>query len=80
MSCEWLIVIGMARAVWRACSEIKSRSTQATSDSYAIDPDGEGGYIPFTVYGDTIDKKLHVRSQMHIITSSPLVTFPCKHV
>ena len=40
----------------KTCSEIKSRSTQAPSGSYVIDPDGEGGYNSFSVYCDMIDK------------------------
>ena len=34
----------------RTCSELKSYSSRGTSGSYVIDPDGEGGYEPFTVY------------------------------
>ena len=41
----------------KTCSEIKLYSPQATSGSYVIDPDGEGGYEPFTVYCDMTDKK-----------------------
>ncbi|CAH3025879.1 unnamed protein product, partial [Porites evermanni] len=40
----------------KTCSEIKSHSPQATSGSYVIDPDGEGGYQPFSVFCDMIDK------------------------
>ena len=40
----------------KTCSEIKSYSSQATSDSYVIDPDGEEGYEPFTVSCDMTDK------------------------
>ena len=40
----------------KTCSEIKLYSPQATSGSYVIDPDGEGGYEPFTVYCDMTDK------------------------
>ena len=40
----------------KTCSEIKLYNPQATSGSYDIDPDGEGGYEPFTVYCDMTDK------------------------
>ncbi|CAH3168769.1 unnamed protein product, partial [Porites lobata] len=40
----------------KSCSEIKLCSPQATSGSYVIDPDGEGGYEPFTVHCDMTDK------------------------
>jgi len=40
----------------KTCSDIKSHSSQAVSASYVIDPDGEGGYEPFTVYCDMTDK------------------------
>ena len=40
----------------KTCSEIKSHSLKATSGSYVIDPDGEGGYEPFTVFCDMTDK------------------------
>lgn len=40
----------------KTCSEIKLYSPQATSGSYVIDPDGDGGYPPFTVYCDMTDK------------------------
>ena len=40
----------------KSCSEIKLYSPQATSGSYVIDPDGEGGYEPFTVHCDMTDK------------------------
>ena len=40
----------------KSCSEIKTHSPQATSGSYVIDPDGEGGYEPFTVVCDMTDK------------------------
>lgn len=35
-----------------SCSEIKYHNPQATSGLYFIDPDGEGGYKPFTVACD----------------------------
>ena len=35
---------------------MKSHSPQATSGSYIIDPDGEGGYEQFTVFCDMTDK------------------------
>ena len=44
------------RITGKTCSEIKLYSPQATSGSYVIDPDGEGGYEPFTVYCDMTDK------------------------
>ena len=40
----------------KTCSETKLYSSQATSGSYVIDPDGEGGYQPFTVHCDMTDK------------------------
>ena len=40
----------------KTCSEIKLHSPKATSGSYVIDPDGEGGYEPFTVHCDMTDK------------------------
>ena len=40
----------------KTCSDIKSYSSQAVGASYVIDPDGEGGYEPFTVYCDMTDK------------------------
>ena len=40
----------------KTCSEIKLYNPQATSGSYVIDPDGEGGYEPFTVHCDMTDK------------------------
>ncbi|KAL9979545.1 hypothetical protein ACROYT_G017221 [Oculina patagonica] len=40
----------------KTCSDIKSQSSQAVSGDYVIDPDGEGGYKPFTVYCDMTDK------------------------
>ena len=44
------------RITGKTCSEIKLYSPQATSGSYVIDPDGEGGYEPFTVHCDMTDK------------------------
>ncbi|KAL9979550.1 hypothetical protein ACROYT_G017228 [Oculina patagonica] len=38
------------------CSAVKSSSPEAVSADYVIDPDGEGGYEPFTVYCDMTDK------------------------
>ena len=46
----------MYRDSGKTCSEIKLYSPQATSGSYVIDPDGEGGYEPFTVYCDMTGK------------------------
>ena len=40
----------------KTCSDIKSHSSHAVSASYVIDPDGEGGYEPFTVYCDMTDR------------------------
>ena len=40
----------------RSCSDIKVRSPQATSGSYVIDPDGDGGNEPFNVFCDMTDK------------------------
>ena len=40
----------------KTCSDIKSHSSQATNDSYVIDPDGNGGYDPCTVFCDMTDK------------------------
>ena len=39
----------------RSCSEV--RKYHSSSGSYKIDPDGEGGQAPFTVYCDMNDKK-----------------------
>ncbi|XP_078363595.1 neurexin-4-like isoform X1 [Oculina patagonica] len=36
----------------KTCSDIKSFSSQAVSADYVIDPDGEGGNEPFSVYCD----------------------------
>ena len=47
---SYFIILG------KACSDIKSYSSKATDGSYVIDPDGEGGYDPFTVYCNMIDK------------------------
>lgn len=40
----------------KTCSDIRSHSSQAVDGSFVIDPDGEGGYEPFTVYCDMTDK------------------------
>ena len=40
----------------KSCSEIKLCNPKAPSGSYVIDPDGEGGVTPFTVYCDMTDK------------------------
>ena len=40
----------------RSCSDIKAQNPQATSGSYVIDPDGDGGNEPFTVFCDMADK------------------------
>ena len=40
----------------RSCSDIKAQNPRATSGSYVIDPDGDGGNEPFTVFCDMADK------------------------
>ena len=40
----------------KSCSEIKYHSPHAKSGSYVIDPDGEGGGRPFTVFCNMTDK------------------------
>ena len=40
----------------KSCSEIRYHSPQATSGSYVIDPDGDGGYEPFTVFCNMTDE------------------------
>ena len=40
----------------RTCSDIKQSYPGTPSDSYVIDPDGEGGVKPFKVYCDMTDK------------------------
>ena len=40
----------------KTCTEIKSHSSQVMSGAYVIDPDGDGGYGPFTVFCDMVDK------------------------
>ena len=39
-----------------SCSEIKSSNKQTPSGNYMIDPDGNGGVTPFSVYCDMSDK------------------------
>ena len=39
-----------------SCSSIKSGSSGSSSGNYMIDPDGEGGVTPFSVYCDMRDK------------------------
>ena len=39
-----------------SCSSIKSGNSGSSSGNYIIDPDGEGGVTPFTVYCDMRDK------------------------
>ena len=39
-----------------SCSSFKKFSLEAESGTYVIDPDGEGGLAPFTVYCNMIDK------------------------
>ena len=39
-----------------SCSSVKSRCSEESSDNYIIDPDGEGGISPFSVYCDMRDK------------------------
>ena len=41
----------------RSCSEIRNY-VSTVSRKYVIDPDGEGGLAPFTVYCDMTDKKV----------------------
>ena len=40
----------------RTCSDIKHSYSKTPSDSYVIDPDGEGGEKPFKVFCDMADK------------------------
>ena len=40
----------------KSCSELKSSDSTVKQGNYAIDPDGEGGLEPFTVYCDVTDK------------------------
>ena len=42
--------------IGKSCSEIKYHSPQTQDGSYTIDPDGEGGFEPFTVFCDMTDK------------------------
>ena len=59
----------------KTCSEIKLYNPQATSGSYVIDPDGEGGYEPFTVHCDMTDKNgVGVTVVGHDSESKTLVT------
>ena len=46
----------MSHNLGKCCSEIKSRSLNASSGSHVIDSHGEGGYEPFTVFCDMTDK------------------------
>ena len=39
-----------------SCSDLKNGDPTASSGNYDIDPDGEGGLVPFTVYCDMTDK------------------------
>jgi len=39
-----------------SCSSLKSRSSGSPSGNYMIDPDGEGGVTPFSVYCDMSNK------------------------
>ena len=39
-----------------SCSVIRKHSSSSSSGNYVIDPDGEGGLAPFTVYCDMSDK------------------------
>ena len=39
-----------------SCSSIKSGRSKSSSGNYIIDPDGEGGVTPFSVYCDMRDK------------------------
>ena len=47
-----LVVCGLPKS----CSEIKLESPQATSGTYVIDPDDEGGFEPFNVSCDMTNK------------------------
>ena len=40
----------------RSCSEIRNYVSKV-SRNYVIDPDGDGGLAPFTVYCDMTDKR-----------------------
>ena len=40
-----------------SCSEMKKHFNRIPSDTYIVDPDGEGGVTPFSVYCDMSDKK-----------------------
>ena len=42
--------------IGKSCSEIKYHSPKIPDGSYIIDPDGEGGFEPFTVFCDMTDK------------------------
>lgn len=50
-----MVIIGTPFGV-RSCSGIPKYAS-GTSGNYIIDPDGEGGLAPFTVYCDMTDKK-----------------------
>ena len=52
----WVFFFIYRPKLGKTCSEIKLHSPKATSGSYVIDPDGEGGYEPFTVHCDMTDK------------------------
>ena len=58
----------------RSCSEIRS-SVSTVSRNYVIDPDGEGGLAPFTVFCDMTDKNgVGVAVISHDSESRTLVT------
>ena len=58
----------------RSCSEIRS-SVSRVSRNYVIDPDGEGGLAPFTVFCDMTDKNgVGVAVISHDSESRTLVT------
>lgn len=50
-----MVIIGTPFSVI-SCSGIPKYAS-STSGNYIIDPDGEGGLAPFTVYCDMTDKK-----------------------
>ncbi|KAL9951832.1 hypothetical protein ACROYT_G044567 [Oculina patagonica] len=68
--CEW-----PKAAEIISCSTIKLCNPKAPTGSYVIDPDGEGGVTPFTVYCDMTDKnKVGVTVISHDIEDRTLVT------
>ena len=43
-------------ALWLSCSHLKKGDPTTVSGNYNIDPDGEGGLEPFSVYCDMTNK------------------------